>query len=242
MEELRVIDLSKSFGGLRAVDGVSVTFERGRITGLVGPNGSGKSTLVNLLSGEYQPTTGQIYLDARQIGGMRSDRVVRLGLARTYQIPKFPPELTIGEVLDVPLRYVERPVLPASDLKDAASIASFCGLSHPLETHCRQLSVTELRRLEVARSLACFPTALLLDEVMAGLSHDEATDMAALIKKVNGWGVTIIIIEHLMKIITSLCDRVVVLNSGKLLAEGDPTEVLTRDSVREAYLGRNFKL
>ena len=108
MEELRVVEVTKSFGGLRAVDQVSLTFECGQITGLVGPNGSGKSTLVNILSGEYKPTAGQIYLGKNKIDGIRADRITRLGLARTYQIPKFPPQLTIGEVIDVPLRYVGR--------------------------------------------------------------------------------------------------------------------------------------
>jgi branched-chain amino acid transport system ATP-binding protein len=108
MEELRVVEVTKSFGGLKAVDRVSLTFERGQITGLVGPNGSGKSTLVNILSGEYKPTAGEIYLGGTNIAGTRPDRIARSGLARTYQIPKFPPELTIGEVIDVPMRYVGR--------------------------------------------------------------------------------------------------------------------------------------
>jgi branched-chain amino acid transport system ATP-binding protein len=242
MEALRVDQLTKSFGGLNAVDQVSLTFERGHITGLVGPNGSGKSTLVNLLSGEYTPTAGRICLGDRDIAGMRSDRVVRLGLARTYQIPKFPSELTIREIIDVPLRYVGRQRSSSQGPKDIPSIADFCGLAPSLDTRCGQLSVTDLRRLEIARSMACFPTVLLLDEVMAGLSHEDATEIAALVRRLKGWGTTIVIIEHLMRIITDLCDRVVVLNSGKLLAEGHPVEVLTRDEVREAYLGRNFKL
>ncbi len=218
MEGLHVNEVSKSFGGLKAVDQVSLTFERDHITGLVGPNGSGKSTLVNLLSGEYRPTAGQIRLGDQDIAGMRPDRVVRLGLARTYQI------------------------FALQGPKDVPSIADFCGLTRSLDTRCGQLSVTDLRRLEIARSMACFPTVLLLDEVMAGLSHEDATEIAALVRRLKGWGITIVIIEHLMRIITDLCDRVVVLNSGKLLAEGHPAEVLTRDSVREAYLGRSFKL
>lgn len=242
MEELRVNQVTKSFGGLRAVDQVSLAFEPGRITGLVGPNGSGKSTLVNLLSGEYKPTAGEICLGTRNITRLRPDHVVRLGVARTYQIPKFPSDLTIGEIIDVPLRYVGRQAFSVQGPKDAPSIADFCGLTQPLDTRCGQLSVTDLRRLEIARSMACFPTVLLLDEVMAGLSHEDATAIAALVRLMKGWGVTIVIIEHLMRIITDLCDHVVVLNSGKLLAEGQPVEVLTRDSVREAYLGRSFKL
>ena len=242
MEELRVKGVTKSFGGLKAVDQVSLTFARGRITGLVGPNGSGKSTLVNILSGEYKPTAGQIYLGGNDIAGVRPDRIVRLGLARTYQIPKFPPQLTIGEVIDVPLRYVRREKFSLQDPKDAPSIADFCGLAQSLDTRCGQLSVTDLRRLEIARSIACFPTVLLLDEVMAGLSLEDATEIVALVRRLKVWGITIVVIEHLMRIITDLCDHIVVLNSGKLFAEGHPAEVLARDSVREAYLGRSFKL
>jgi branched-chain amino acid transport system ATP-binding protein len=241
MEELRVVDVTKSFGGLKAVDQVSLTFERGQITGLVGPNGSGKSTLVNILSGEYKPTAGQIYLGENDIACIRPDRIVRLGLARTYQIPKFPPQLTIGEVIDVPLRYVGRQ-RTLQDLKDGPSIADFCGLAQSLNTHCGQLTVTDLRRLEIARSIACFPMVLLLDEVMAGLSHEDAAAIVTLVRRLKASGITVVIIEHLMKVITDLCDRVVVLNSGKLLAEGLPNEVLARESVREAYLGRSFKL
>ena len=242
MEQLRVVDVTKSFGGLKAVDQVSLTFERGQITGLVGPNGSGKSTLVNILSGEYKPTAGQIYLGQNNIAGIRPDRIVRLGLARTYQIPKFPPQLTIGEVIEVPLRYVGRQEHSLQGLKDGSSIADFCGLAQSLNTHCGQLTVTDLRRLEIARSIACFPTVLLLDEVMAGLSHEDAAAIVTLVRRLKAWGITVVIIEHLMKVITDLCDRVVVLNSGKLLAEGIPNEVLARESVREAYLGRSFKL
>lgn len=242
MEDLRVVDVTKSFGGLKAVDGVSLTFERGQITGLVGPNGSGKSTLVNILSGEHKPTAGQIYLGENNIANVRPDRIARFGLARTYQIPKFPAQLTIGEVIDVPLRYVKRQKLSLQDLKDGPSIAEFCGIAQSLNTPCGQLSVTDLRRLEIARAIACFPTVLLLDEVMAGLSHEDAKDIVALVRRLKDWGMTIVIIEHLMKVITDLCDRVVVLNSGKLLGEGLPTEVLARDEVREAYLGRSFKL
>ena len=242
MEILRVSNLTKAFGGLKAIDNVSLEFGRGQITGLVGPNGSGKSTLVNLLSGEYRPGRGQIYLGEKRIDGVRPDRIVRSGLSRTYQIPKFPPELTIREVIEVPLRFVGRATQGTDGPSDAGGIAKLCGLTKSLETLCGQLSVTELRRLEIARSLACFPTVVLLDEVMAGLSHDEAEEIATLIRRINGWGITVVIIEHMMKIIAGLCHHVVVLSSGRLLAEGVPADVLARETVREVYLGRSFKL
>lgn len=242
MEALRINGLTKAFGGLKAIDNVSLEFAKGRITGLVGPNGSGKSTLINLLSGEYRPSAGEIFLGDKRIDSVRPDRIVRLGLSRTYQIPRFPPELTIREVIEVPLRFVGRAPLGSDSPSDAGGIANLCGLTKSPETFCGQLSVTELRRLEIARSMACFPSLVMLDEVMAGLSLDEAEEIAALIRRMNGWGITVVIIEHMMKIIARLCDHVVVLSSGRLLAEGGPTDVLARETVREAYLGRSFKL
>ena len=242
MEALRINGLTKSFGGLKAVDNVTLEFAKGRITGLVGPNGSGKSTLINLLSGEYRPSSGQIFLGDKRLDHVRPDRVARLGLARTYQIPRFPPELTIREVIDVPLRFVGRAPRRSDSPADAGGIANLCGLTKSPETFCGQLSVTELRRLEIARSMACFPSFVMLDEAMAGLSLDEAEEIAALIRRMNGWGITVVIVEHMMKIIARLCDHVVVLNSGRLLAEGAPADVLAREAVREAYLGRSFRL
>ena len=237
---LAVEDLTVAFGGLKALDGVSLSIAAGEITGLIGPNGSGKSTLVNTVSGQLPVRGGRIRLRGGDVTGRRPDRIVRAGMARTYQIPRVPPTLTVEEVLSVPLLYAGRDRHRLPGLGDAASIAAFCGLGPLFRRFCGDLSVTDLRRLEIARALACAPDLLLLDEAMAGLSHEDSVQVMGLIRNVHEQGISIVIIEHLMRVITSLCHRVVVLNNGRLLAEGAPATVLADQAVREAYLGKGF--
>ena len=230
-----------AFGGLRALDSVSVAMGSNRITGLIGPNGSGKSTLVNAISGQIPATAGTIRVDGRDVTRMRSDRIVQLGLARTFQTPRFPPQLTVEEIVAVPLIYGRGAGLFLPRLRTAADVAGFCGLGTRRLVACQNLTVTEMRRLEIARALACGPSVLLLDEVMAGLSHADSIEVMELIREVKRAGVTVVIIEHLMRVITALCDDLIVLNNGKLLATGSPSVVLADDAVREAYLGKGFK-
>ncbi len=231
-----------AFGGLKAVNDVSVTFEQGQITGLIGPNGSGKSTLVNLMSGQLPAAAGRVLLGDTVISRLRPDQIVARGLARTYQIPLVPPELTVSEVIGVPLHYLDRRQWLLPGLTDEASIAAFCGLEAVLDRTCANLSVTDLRRLEIARALACAPNVLLLDEVMAGLSHEDSLQVIAILRRIHEAGVTLVIIEHVMRIIANLCSRVVVLNNGAVLATGEPRAVLADPAVKEAYLGKGFKL
>ncbi|WP_342641388.1 ABC transporter ATP-binding protein [Rhodoligotrophos ferricapiens] len=231
-----------SFGGLNAVNNVSLVFEQGQITGLIGPNGSGKSTLVNLISGQIPPTAGEVFLGDTKISVLRPDQIVAQGLARTYQIPKVPPELTVEEVISVPLIYVGRRDRLINGLTDERSIADFCGLMPVFRRPCAQLSVPDLRRLEIARALACGPSVLLLDEVMAGLSHEDAYQVVRIIRQIHAAGLTIVIIEHVMRIIADLCGGVVVLNNGSVLARGTPEQALSDPAVREAYLGKGFAL
>ena len=240
--ELVVDGVTVAFGGLKALRGASLSFAAGRITGLIGPNGSGKSTLVNTMSGQIAPTSGRVTLGGDVITGLRTDQIAARGLARTYQIPRVPPQLTVQEMISVPFAYIRRHSAPIAGLEDAGSIAAFCGLSPVFERRCGLLSVTDLRRLEIARALACGPKVLLLDEVMAGLSHTDALAVVEIIRRVHAAGVTIVIIEHLMRIIAGLCESVVVLNSGSVLSVGAPRDVLAEPAVREAYLGKGFKL
>jgi branched-chain amino acid transport system ATP-binding protein len=240
--ELSVQDLTVAFGGLKALNNASVTFAGGKITGLIGPNGSGKSTMVNTMSGQIRPTAGRVLLGGQAISGLRTDQIARRGMARTYQIPRVPPQLTVREVISVPFSYVGRRHLLVPGVHDEKSIAGFCALGAVLDRRCGDLSVTDLRRLEIARALACGPEVLLLDEVMAGLSHEDALAVVEVVRRVHAAGVTIVVIEHMMSIIASLCDSVVVLNHGQLLASGAPQQVLADPVVREAYLGKGFKL
>ena len=174
--------------------------------------------------------------------GLRPDRIVHKGLARTYQVPRVPKELTIDEVISVPLLYArsERP-LPG-EARTASDLARYCGLRPDVNTRCAQLSVSDLRRLEIARALACRPRLLLLDESMAGLSLEDTDQVIGLVREIHESGVTVVVIEHVMKIIARLCSYAIVLNQGKLLAQGSPERVLTDQSVREAYLGKGFTL
>jgi branched-chain amino acid transport system ATP-binding protein len=240
--ELAVDGVTVAFGGLKALREASLSFAAGRITGLIGPNGSGKSTLVNTMSGQLAPTAGRVWLGGDVITGLRTDQIAARGLARTYQIPRVPPQLTVQEMISVPFAYIKRQAMPIAGLEEPAAIADFCGLAPVFKRRCGLLSVTDLRRLEIARALACGPKVLLLDEVMAGLSHTDALEVVEIIRRVHAAGVTIVIIEHLMRIIAGLCDSVVVLNSGSVLSSGAPRAVLAEPAVREAYLGKGFKL
>lgn len=240
--DLAVKDLTMAFGGLRALDGVSVSFPAGCITGLIGPNGSGKSTMINAITGMIKPTSGDVKLGGASIVSLRSDQIVKQGVARTFQIPKVPPQLTVREVISVPFSFVGRKHALIEGLSDAHSIAAYFKLDHVFERRCADLSVTNLRRLEIARAIACGPSVLLLDEAMAGLSHEDAVEVGQVVKQVHEAGVTVVIIEHMMSVISSLCDGVVVLNQGRLLAQGQPREVLSDPAVREAYLGKGFQL
>lgn len=242
MAALSVTKCTVTFGGLKAIDDLTVNLPAHTITALIGPNGSGKSTFVNMVSGQIPPRSGHITLDGTAITGLRPDLIVRQGLARTYQVPRVPKELTIEEVISVPLLYAssKRP-LPAG-ASNADDLARYCGLRSPLTTRCGQLSVSDLRRLEIARALACRPAVLLLDEAMAGLSVEDSEQVVGLVYEIHASGVTVVVIEHVMRIIARLCAHAIVLNEGRLLAQGAPKEVLTNDRVREAYLGKGFSL
>jgi branched-chain amino acid transport system ATP-binding protein len=240
MTSLAVTNCTVAFGGLKAIDDLTLTIPGGTITALIGPNGSGKSTFCNMVSGQIPPVTGSVLLDGASITRVRTDRIVAAGLARTYQVPRVPRELTIGEVIGVPLRYARSSRDLPRGMSTGADVARFCGLAPSLDTRCAELSVSDLRRLEIARALACKPRVLLLDEAMAGLGHEDAEQVIALVREVHAAGITIVVIEHVMRIIASLCQHALVLNNGRLLSEGTPAVVLSDPAVREAYLGKGF--
>jgi branched-chain amino acid transport system ATP-binding protein len=240
MTSLSVANCTVSFGGLRAISDLTLTIPGGTITALIGPNGSGKSTFCNMVSGQIPPNAGSILLDGKSVIGLRADQIVAAGLARTYQVPRVPKELTIGEVIGVPLRYVRSDRALPRQMSTAADVARFCGLGLPLDTACAELSISDLRRLEIARALACRPRVLLLDEAMAGLSVADTEQVISLVREVHAVGITVVVIEHVMRIIAALCAHAIVLNNGQLLAQASPAVVLRDQAVREAYLGKGF--
>ncbi|GAU86897.1 ABC transporter ATP-binding protein [Bosea sp. BIWAKO-01] len=242
MTAISVETCTVAFGGLKAIDDVTLDVPGQAITALIGPNGSGKSTFVNMVSGQIPPRSGKIRLGGEPINGLRPDLIVHRGLARTYQVPRVPKELTIEEVISVPLTYARSGRALPGGARSAGDLARYCGLRPAVSTRCGQLSVSDLRRLEIARALACRPTVLLLDEAMAGLSLEDTDQVIGLVREIHASGVTVVVIEHVMRIIARLCGHAIVLNQGRLLAQGKPQDVLQDAGVREAYLGKGFSL
>jgi branched-chain amino acid transport system ATP-binding protein len=234
---LEVRGLGKRFGGLEAVAELSFAVGEGEILGLIGPNGAGKSTAFNLINGVYPPDQGHVVFRSEDITGMGPFRVARRGLARTHQIVQ---PLTTMSVLEncIVGACFGRENLPLRGAEEVArGVADFLGLTDRLGDPAGQLTIAGKKRLELARALCARPVLLLLDEVLAGLNPTEVERMIAVIRKIRERGVSILMIEHLMHAIMSLSDRIVVLNSGRKLAEGSPAAVAANPAVIEAYLG-----
>jgi branched-chain amino acid transport system ATP-binding protein len=247
---LELQGVSKAFGGHRAVDGLSLSIERGRITGLIGPNGAGKTTLFNLIAGAMKPTAGRILLDGARIDGLRADRIFRAGLARTFQIPRPFPEMTVlDNVLLAPAGQLGESVLRAwltpgavraqeRRLRDQAmACLDFVGLARLAQDPARVLSGGQRKLLELARVLAAEPSVILFDEPGAGVAPALLDTIVEKIAALNRDGVTILIIEHNMDLVMGLCDPVVVMAQGRLLVQGPPQAVQSDPRVIEAYLG-----
>jgi branched-chain amino acid transport system ATP-binding protein len=234
---LRVSDVSKRFGGLVAIDKVSFDLGENEVLGLIGPNGSGKTTMLNLISGALAPTSGQITLYDDEISAMRANEIARKGIARTFQIVRMLPAMTVlenvaaGGVFGHGRRW-------GGELEDyAVGLLRRVGLEIGADTPVTALTYIDQKRVELARALASDPKVLLLDEWLAGLNPTELKTGIALVEQLRGEGRTIIIVEHVMDAIRSLCDRCVVMNSGVKIAEGAPKEVLADREVIRAYLG-----
>jgi branched-chain amino acid transport system ATP-binding protein len=239
---LQVTGLGKRFGGFVALEGVSLDIKEGERVGLIGPNGSGKSTLVNCLSGTLKHDSGQVYFDGHAFDGLPAYRRTRLGLARSFQLPKPFRGLTVVQNLHVPLLFTAKHRAGAA--MSAAEIDARCeellrlvALEGKARARPRDLTQIEMRKLELARAMAAAPKLLIADEAMAGLSHSEVDDILALLVKLNQSGVTVILIEHIMRAVMSFSDRLICLVAGRKVADGTPREVVGNPEVERAYLG-----
>jgi branched-chain amino acid transport system ATP-binding protein len=233
---LRVENVSKRFGGLRAVDQASLTAEAGQITALIGPNGAGKTTLFSIITGFLPPSQGRIVYDGADITGVPPHRLARRGIARTFQIVQPFVGLTVRENIAVGA-HLSRPAR-VDALAAAGDVARAVGLDASLDRPASSLTVAGRKRLELARALAIEPRLLLLDEVLAGLNPSEIHDMVPVILAIRDRGVTIVMIEHVMQAVMSLAGHVFVLSEGRIIAEGSPQAIAGDPRVVEAYLGK----
>jgi branched-chain amino acid transport system ATP-binding protein len=230
--------VTRYFGGLAAVSGVDFHVDEGEVVGLIGPNGAGKTTLFNLVSGALVPKPGAIKFKAENITGLKPHRICKMGVARTFQSVKvFANMPALDNVLLGLLFGTRNSVPPADARKEATGLLQFVGLSTVGAIPAKDLTLANQKRLEIARALATKPELLLLDELMAGLNPTEVSQAMELVASIRGRGITIFMIEHVMKAIMSVCDRIIVLDHGKKLAEGTPREIATSRAVVEVYLG-----
>ena len=230
--------VTRFFGGLAAVSQVDFCVEPGEVVGLIGPNGAGKTTLFNLISGALAPRAGVIRFKDQKVNGLKPNRICRMGVARTFQSVKVFANLPVWEnVLLGSLFGISNSISSADAAREATELLEFVGLSAVRATPARDLTLANQKRLEVARALATKPELLLLDELMAGLNPTEVALAMELVTRIREEGVTIFMIEHVMKAIMSICDRIIVLHHGKKIAEGTPREIATSKTVVEVYLG-----
>jgi branched-chain amino acid transport system ATP-binding protein len=232
---LTVTDLTKDFGGLRAVAHFSFAVEPGEILGLIGPNGAGKTTVFNLVTGFLRPTSGQILVEGRSVVGLRPHAVTRRGIARTFQLVKPFPKLSVRE--NVTLAAFSRLPARRDAEAEAGRMLESVGLADKLESPAADLTLAEQKRLEMARALATRPKLLLLDEPMGGLNPREVDQASALVKRIRDDGVTVVLVEHVMKAIMRISDRVVVIHHGEKIADDAPDRVVRDPGVIAAYLG-----
>ena len=235
---LEIDSVSKRFGGFLALDRVSIQVRAGERLGLIGPNGSGKTTLINCVSGALPTDGGRILFEGRDITQLPAHRRTRLGIVRSFQIPKPFTSMTVHENLGIPLEYAAREwAHPGQVIDDAMAILEQIGLAEKADQRSNGLTQIEMRKLELARAMAARPKLLISDEAMAGLSSAEVDDILAILFRLNEQGITIIMIEHIMRAVMRFSERIVVLDAGTRIAEGTPAEIVRNPAVEKAYLG-----
>jgi branched-chain amino acid transport system permease protein len=231
-------DLARRFGGVLALDAVSFAVHEGELVGLVGPNGSGKTTLISLLSGSLPPSGGSIRIDGQETAGLPPHDVAHLGVARTYQIPRPFGTMTVRDNVAMALMFGREAMSPATARAAASEFLELVGLLHLADAVPAAVNLHERQLLELARSLAARPKVLLLDEALAGLNPVEIDNAAAVVRRIHAAGITVVLVEHLLRVVNQLATRVVVLDQGRTLADGAPESVLRNADVVRAYLGR----
>jgi len=233
---LKVQNVSKQFGGFTALSDVSIDIAPGERFGLIGPNGSGKTTLINCVSGALRNETGQIHFQGKDVTRMPAYRRTRLGIARSFQVPRPFHSMSVLENLLVPSAYVAH-IKDSEGEERGMEILKGMGLADKAQAHASQLSQVELRKLELARAMAARPRLLISDEAMAGLAGTEVDEVLDILFKLNESGITIIMIEHIMQAVMRFSQRVVCLDAGKIICEGTPASIVKNADVQRAYLG-----
>lgn len=233
---LEVEGLTRNFGGLVAVKDVSFKVDEGEVLGIMGPNGAGKTTVFNLISGVYKPTSGSLKFRGQEITGFPPHKICRLGIGRTYQIPRPFSNMTVLQNLIVGARH-GRNLNGSQAQAEALRILDFCGLVEKRDVFAKDLTLLNLKRLELARALATRPSLLLMDEVAAGLTEDEVEELLKLIESIHRNGTSIVLIEHVMKVMAKAVQRLLILNEGEVFAEGDPLSIMKSEEVIKIYLG-----
>jgi branched-chain amino acid transport system ATP-binding protein len=238
---LQLEHVVKSFNGLMAVNFVSVAVNRGEMIGLIGPNGAGKTTLFNLITGVYPPNQGKIFFDGKDITDLAQHKRCWLGIARTFQLARPFPHLTVLDNVTIGRVYGHDSTKNRAQAEsDALEILEQVGLAARAADKAQNLTIVDRKRLELARALAARPKLLLLDELLAGLNPSEVLASMKLIQSIREMGITIIVVEHLVKALFEIADRIVVLNAGDLIAEGTPNMIARDPKVVDAYLGKSF--